>query len=81
MASDLRNRLVPAGQTASIQANPQAGDDENQFVIAPLTNLVGDTSFSPSNVIDFISNADQVAAAGLALPTTYRIPTPPDRSA
>ena len=57
LASDLRNRLVPAGQSASIQAG---GDDESQFVLAPLTNLAGDTSFSPANVIDFISNADQV---------------------
>ncbi len=58
MASDLHNRLVPAGQTASIQANAET--TAPQFDLAPLTNLVGDTAFSANNVVDFISNTDQV---------------------
>ncbi len=57
MADNLRNRLVPAGQSGSIKSD--AASDDDQFVLAPLTTLTGDTSFSAANVIDFISNADQ----------------------
>jgi hypothetical protein len=54
--SDSQNKLVPAGQSASISA------DVSQFKIGPLTNLLGDSTFNPNNVMDFSSNDNPVSA-------------------
>ncbi len=52
--SEQPSQPVPVGNVATVRA------DDNQVVLAPLTNLLGDSSFSTNNVLDFISSTDQM---------------------
>ncbi len=54
VAQDGRTQLVAAGQTSAID------DQSNQFSVLPLNNLLGDTTFTSENVLDFENTPDQV---------------------
>ncbi len=59
VAPDMQqNQLVPAGQSASMQA------DSDQFALMPSrVSLLGDSTFSSDNVIDYNATADQARAS------------------